>query len=170
MMWNAASHLNMFTSFKGLSHLNRIHTLVTWDLPGQKSIFLFLLLNHRKTHKDSIWGTQIGLYFTCEHWTVPMMHCWGWMVIADSKFSCCWHDNSRSRAHSSCRGENGSTLFPSTGHQCKHHLDHAKSAHLHGAHVYKQTAGEREWDRRSLDSNSGGSADAAAEGKTEGDL
>lgn len=86
-------------------------------------------------------------------------------MIADSKFSCCWHDNSRSGAHSSCRGGNGSTLFPSTGHQCKHHLDHVKPAHLHGAHVFKQTAGEREWDRRSLDSNSGGSADAAAEGK-----
>lgn len=62
-------------------------------------------------------------------------------MIADSKFSCCWHDNSRSGAHSSCTGGNGSTLFPSTGHQCKHHLDHVKPAHLHGAHVFKQTAG-----------------------------
>lgn len=120
-------------------------------LEKKKKTF-FLVLNHRKIHKDSMWGTHISLYFTCEHWTAPMMHwLWFWMVIADSKFSCCWHDNSRSGGHcgSRCRGENGSTLFPSTGHQCKHHLDHVKPAHLHGVHVFKQTAGEREWDPQS---------------------
>lgn len=143
MMSNVAFHFNMFTRFKGLSHL-AVFTPSWLEFRLKNTVYLVLI--HSGTHKDSMWGTDIGLYFTCEPWTAPMMHCWGWMMTGDSKFSCCWHDNSRSGGHcdSSCRGENGSTLFPSTGHQCKRHLEHVKPAHLHGAHVFKQTVGGRE--------------------------
>lgn len=112
MTWNAPSHLNIFTTFKGLSHLvSRNHSFMTWAFPGKNTFFL--VLNRRKTHKDSMWGARIPLYFTCEHWTAPTMHCWGWMVIADSKFSC-WHDNSRSGATvtAAAEGEMAALCFP----------------------------------------------------------
>lgn len=97
------------------------------------------------------------------------MHCWGWTMRADSIFACCSHDNSKAEGPpgSSCRGGNGSTLFPSTGHQFTRHLHHLKPPHLHGGHVLKQTAGGKEEDQRSWVWNSGGRVGAAAEGKTE---
>lgn len=97
------------------------------------------------------------------------MHCWGWTVRADSIFACCSHDKSRAEGPpgSSCRGGNGSTLFPSTGHQYTYHLHHLKPPHLHGGHVLKQTAGGKEGDQQSWVWNSRGRVDAAVEGKME---
>lgn len=165
MMWNVASHLNMFAGFKWLSHLSHLHC----DLNSAGENVFSLAPNSRKPHIDSKLGAHIGFilpvsfeYFPwCiaegERWEPTLYSLVAHMTTADQ----------RGHRSSSCRGGNGSTLFPSTGHQCLHHLHHLKPAHLHSGHVLKQTTGKK-GDQWRWDSNSGGRVDTAVEKEEDG--
>lgn len=166
MMRKAAFHLKMFTSSKGLSHLSPFHTLLTWVLLKKKHVFLGSE-SKNDTQRLNVRRSYCYIFYL---WALNSSHDALLRVDGDSWILLLLAWQQQIWGPLWCSGEKGSTLFPSTGHQCKNHLDHVKPEHLHGVHVFKQTAGESEWDRRSSDSNSGASVGAAVEGKKEGVL